>query len=146
MDDCPVSEHNILIQQLPSDFCLPIVSCLSSSRLISFPCPQHGVVRTSSNSSKASIGRALAYRIGRSIRQAFTAWRGRQSSGTIDTDALAQHLMRQFGEYVNRHELPVPSQQNQRKLEQAKLKVGEDSTRDVMGWLQCFDTACGVYS
>lgn len=41
----------------------------------------------------------------------------------IDTEVLARHLVRQFGETVTRHELPPPPPTNHRKIQQEKLKV-----------------------
>ena len=79
---------------------------------------------------KGSIRQQVTSQIGRSLRSvagaAVSAVGGRtrrSDDRIIDTDSLAVHLMKQFGELVNRHELPVPVAANQRKLEQAKMKV-----------------------
>ena len=46
----------------------------------------------------------------------------------VDVDELSHHLLSQFGEVVNRHELPKPPPVNLRKVEQEKMKVRQRNT------------------
>ena len=41
----------------------------------------------------------------------------------LDAEAFAQTVMTQFGELVNRHELPAPDPVSQKKKEAEELKV-----------------------
>ena len=82
--------------------------------------------------SSMSMREVMSERIGRSVWRMLRVLSGSKSKEDefVDVDKLSHHLLSQFGEVVNRHELPKPPPVNLRKVEQEIMKVRRRNTKE----------------
>ena len=82
--------------------------------------------------SSMSMREVMSQTIAQSVWGVLRVLSGNKSKGDeyVDVDELSHHLLSQFGEVVNRHELPKPPPVNLRKVEQEIMKVRRRNTKE----------------